>query len=100
MRILQTKQTTPQKRIEHWYESIANPQIRLSYFRKIIRTLELEPILARSILKDLTQVAPTLTDPEEIEINQNLTKQISVLADEINNREAQEDEQQKNSLLF
>ncbi len=101
MRILQTKRTAPQKMIEKWYENFENSQIRLSYLRKIIRNLGLEPILARSILKDLKQVAPTLTDPEEIEINQNLTRQISVLADEIDAREKQEEElQQRNSLIF
>ena len=101
MRILVSKSNAPQKRLEIWYESFENAQIRFAYFRRIIRTLGLEPVLARSLLKDLQEIAPTLTDPEEIEINQNLTRQISVLANEINNREEQEqEEQQRNSLIF
>ena len=71
MKIL-TNKLLPQGRIERMYSSFEDPITRISYLKAFIFQLELCPKLAKCMIDDLTKIEATLSDPEEIEINQNI----------------------------
>ena len=78
MKILSFKdsRSTSKEKLASMYASFADPQTRITYLRHFIDYLELYPILGGKVIADLETIKPTLTDPEEIEINQNITNNI------------------------
>lgn len=73
IKILEFKdsRSTTKDKLANMYASFETPKIRIDYLRQYIDYLELYPILGAHMIADLEAIAPTLTDPEEIEINTN-----------------------------
>ena len=73
---LKDSKSTSLNKFINIYKSFEDPKIRVNYLRQYIDYLDLYPILGGQVIADLETIAPSLTNPEEIEINTNIINNI------------------------